>query len=216
MNIDLKSKNRFVCNYDNCRRTLSKGGTKSFPCTSCGHGMMRLIKPTTYCMECGEPVFGNITPSNEKVAFYGGRDFIDVVCSKCTKEKTEGIVRWEKLLRTKFTDTDDYNEKVALYEAKVKEAKEINGDISKIRVKALGSRLKAIRKKLGLTQKRLSEHINVTERSLRNYEKSLRQIPKEIKKWVKTAESIFKHIGRKEGKAKIMGTTNEVSLQESE
>jgi len=74
--VTTQDKNRFICNYDNCKRILSKPvlpdivyerGTESFPCTSCGHGMMRLIKPTTYCVECGEPIFGNITPSNEKV-----------------------------------------------------------------------------------------------------------------------------------------------------
>lgn len=209
-------KNRFICNYDNCRRILSTGGFKSFPCTSCGHGQMKLIKPTAYCMECRSPIYGNVTPPNERVPFYGGRDYVDVICSRCTHGKVEEIEGWEKLLHTKFTDTDDYNEKIALYEAKVREAEEANTDVSKIRVKSFGERLKILRKKLKLTQKQLSEHINITERGIRNYEKSLRQLPKEIKEWVKTSESTFKHIGREKGEARIMSTINEAFLQGNE
>lgn len=200
----LKDKNRFACSYNNCKRILSKGGTKSFQYTSCGHGTMRLIKPTTYCMECGEPVFGNITPSNEKVAFFGGHDFVDIICPKCTHGKVEEITKLEKLLHTKFTDTDDYNEKLAYYEAKVKEAKESDTDVSKVRVKTICSRLKVMRKKLGLTQKQLAEYINITQRSIINYEKNVRPLPEEIKEWVKTTESTFKHLGREKGKAIIM------------
>ena len=203
-------KNRFVCNYDNCRRILSKGGTESFPCTSCGHGMMRLIKPMTYCVECGEPIYGNITPSNEKAAFYKGHDFIDVTCSKCVNEKVGGIIRWEKLLHTKFIDTDDYDEKIALYEATVRGAKEINADISKIRVKTLGSRLRALRRKLGLTLAEMAEFLNLQSKStISQYEKDVRKIPDDIKNWLKAAESAFKHLGREKGvKQTLLGLAN--------
>jgi len=153
-------------------------------------------------VECGEPIFGNITPSNEKV---------DVTCSKCVNGKVEEIERWEKLLHTKFIDTDDYNEKVALYEAKVRESKEINADseasaiaISKIRVKTLGSRLKALRKKLGLTLAEMAEFLNLQSKStVFQYEKDVRKIPINIKDWLRSSESIFKHLGRS-GKGQIM------------
>ena len=181
----------------------------------CGHGTMKLSTPKSTCTQCGSNVYDNVISQDEKVLFFSGRDYVETICGQCTQRKTEKIEGWKKLLHTKFIDTDDYNEKVSLYEAKIREAKEANTDVSKIRVKSFGERLKTLRKKLGLTQKQLSEHTNVTERSLRNYEKSSRQIPKEIKEWVRTSESTFKHIGKKEGKARIMSTINEPLLQES-
>jgi len=181
----------------------------------CGHGKMKMVNPKATCIVCGNAIYDNVTPPNEKVPFFGGRDYVGVICSKCTHKKVEDIQEWEKLLHTKFADTDDHDEKVALYNAKVREAEEANTDISKIRVKSFGQRLKILRKKLKLTQRQLSEHIDVTERSVRNYEKNLRQIPKEMKEWVISAESTFKHIGREKGEARIMSTINEFSLQGS-
>jgi len=164
----------------------------------------------TYCVECGESIYGNITPSNEKVAFYKGHDFIDVTCSKCVNEKVGGIIRWEKLLHAKFIDTDDYIEKTALYEAKVREAKEINADISKISVKTLGSRLRALRRKLGLTLAEMAEFLNLQSKStISQYEKDVRKIPDDIKNWLKAAESAFKHLGREKGvKQTLLGLAN--------
>ena len=209
--------NRFACNYENCNRTLKKGTTarpKSFPCTSCGHGRMELIKPTAYCLECKGSIYGNVTPPNERVPFYGKHDFVGVICSECTHKKVEEIRRWEKLLHTKFKDTDDFDEKVALYEAKVGEAKERNTDseasataISKIRVKTFGGRLRALRKRLGLTLAEMAEFFDLQSKStISQYEKDVRKIPVNIKDWLRSSESIFKHLGREEGKARIMTT----------
>lgn len=106
-NLDLKNKNRFVCNYDNCRRVLSKGETKSFPCTSCGHGTMKLVKPKAYCMECEKPIYGNITPRGEETLFYGKPRLVDLTCGACVQEqipihiptRTEAKKRKMKYLR---------------------------------------------------------------------------------------------------------------------
>jgi len=203
--------NKFQCDYDNCNRTLSCEKEKAFGCTMCGHGKMKLIKPTTTCINCEDPIFGNVTPSNEKVPFFGGHDYVGVICSKCTHKKVEDIQEWEKLLHTKFTDTDDYDEKLILYRAKVREAEEANADISKIRVKSFGSRLKTLRKKLKLTQKQLAEHVNITQRSVINYEKDERQPSIEIKDWIKSSEGTLKHIGKDKGKALIMENLSELN-----
>lgn len=65
----------FKCDYYNCNRVLHKDEEKSFPCTSCGHGTMKIIKPKAYCavMECRAPIYENIDP---------GRD---IICSDCTR-----------------------------------------------------------------------------------------------------------------------------------
>jgi DNA-binding XRE family transcriptional regulator len=125
--------------------------------------------------------------------------------------KTRGVQEMEGELRTDFKDIADANEKVAYYNTKVEEARELNISPAKIKVMGLGDRLKAIRKKLGLNQEQLAEHINLTRRSIINYEKSSRRIPEDIKEWVKTAESTFKHIGRERGKAIIIKKFNEAN-----
>jgi len=61
---------RFRCDY--CGRILRAEGVKPFSCTACGHGRMRLEKPTAYCCECDFPIYANVDSSR------------DVVCWLCT------------------------------------------------------------------------------------------------------------------------------------
>ena len=192
--------NRFQCSYDKCKRILDKGGNKSFKCTACGHGTMGLIKPRAYCETCKKPIYANIDLRPDEKS----REGYYLICDDCTVEKVEYIAGLEKQLHTEFIDTEDMKEKLAYYDVKKEEAKEQNIPVAKIRVKSLGRRLKAIRKKLSLNQEQLANYANLTRRSIINYEKSSRQIPENIKEWTMSAESIFKHIGREEGKKKIM------------
>lgn len=142
---------------------------------------------------------------------------LEADCMECDR-RVEDIKEWEELLHTKFTDTDDYNEKVTLYEAKVKEAEEANTDgeakataISKIRVKSFGGRLKMLRKKLKLTQEQLSEYIGITQRSIINYEKGNRQLSIEVKDWIQSSESTLKHMGKDKGNVLIMEKLSELN-----
>ena len=77
-------KQRFGCDYANCGRVLYSDKTKPFKCTSCGHGVMRTVKPKAHCCECGEPIYFNVDRSR------------DVVCDKCTAKKVDGIAGLER------------------------------------------------------------------------------------------------------------------------
>lgn len=192
--------NKFQCSFKNCRRILDKERTKSFKCTACGHGTMRLIKPQACCKPCKKPTYENIDVRPDRISKEG----YHLICGDCTVEKLEHIAGLEKQLHTEFIDTEDMKEKLVYYDVKKEEAKEQNIPTTKIRVKNLGSRLKAIRKKLSLNQEQLATYANLTRRSIINYEKNSRQIPENIKEWTKTAEGIFKHLGREKGKVRIM------------
>ena len=65
----------FKCDYYNCNRVLNIDQEKSFPCTSCRHGTMKIVKPKTSCAvtECRAPIYDNVNP---------GRD---IICSDCTR-----------------------------------------------------------------------------------------------------------------------------------
>lgn len=199
--------NRFMCDYQHCKRILNREGNKTFPCSMCGHGKMKPVKPKAHCKLCRKPVYANIDLRPDKKSKEG----YFLICDSCTMAKIQGVQDMERELRTDFKDIADANEKVAYYNTKVEEAGELNISPAKIKVMGLGDRLKAIRKKLGLNQEQLAEHFNFTRRSVINYEKSSRQIPEDIKEWVKTAESTLKHIGREKGKTIIMEKFNEAN-----
>jgi DNA-binding XRE family transcriptional regulator len=198
---------RFACDYRSCNRILNVASKKPFRCSMCGHGKMKPVKPRAHCKLCRKPVYANIDLRPDKKSKEG----YFLICDSCTMAKTRGVQEMEGELRTDFKDIADANEKVAYYNTKVEEARELNISPAKIKVMGLGDRLKAIRKKLGLNQEQLAEHINLTRRSIINYEKSSRRIPEDIKEWVKTAESTFKHIGRERGKAIIIKKFNEAN-----
>ena len=80
----LKKKQRFKCDYPNCKRILMSEETKPFNCTACGHGVMNLEKPKAYCCKCGAPIFFNVDPTR------------DVVCGRCTSEKVEAVKELEE------------------------------------------------------------------------------------------------------------------------
>ena len=202
-----KTMNKFVCTFINCNRILNKEGNKPFKCTSCGQGTMKPVKQKVHCKECGEAVYDNIDlcpDEKSKEGYY-------LICGRCTIEMTEYIAEKERRLHTKFIDTEDMKEKEAYCDARILEAEEQNLPITKVKVKSLGDRLRTIRKKLGWNQEQLAEQINLTRRSIINYEKSSRQMPEDIKEWVKTAESTLKHIGREKGKTIIMEKFNEAN-----
>lgn len=72
--------NKFQCNYPNCKRVLNSERTKSFHCTSCGHGMMTMVQPKASCSNCNNPIYDNVDK----------REGADVVCADCTSQLLEG------------------------------------------------------------------------------------------------------------------------------
>lgn len=193
--------NRFQCSFKNCERILDKEGNKSFKCTACGHGTMGLIKPRAYCETCKKSIYANIDLRPDEKS----REGYYLICDDCTVEKVEYIAGLEKQLHTEFIDTEDMKEKMLYYNTKVQEAEEQHIPITTIGVKGLGSRLKAIRKRLNLTQTQLAEFFNMQSRStVLQYEKNTRKVPEDINEWIKTSEGIFKHIGREKGEVQIM------------
>ena len=193
--------NRFQCSYKNCNRTLMREGTKSFHCTMCGHGSMQLAKVGAYCGNCGEAIYDNVDLRPDARSKQG----YSVTCGNCTMAKVLGIQDIEGGLHTDFKDVEDADEKLAYFNTKAKEAEKLNVSPAKIKVKSFGDRLKEIRRKLGLTQTQLAEYFNVKAKStILRYEKNERKLPENVKRWIQSAESMFRHFKRKEGKEKVI------------
>lgn len=82
--------NRFKC--DCCKRILEIGRKESFPCSSCGHGKMRLIEPRAFCCSCGKPIYDN-ADTDVPSTWQGTRspivetEGIDVTCPDCVFER---------------------------------------------------------------------------------------------------------------------------------
>jgi len=193
--------NKFKCSYRSCNRTLMREGTRAFRCTMCGHGNMRVVEPRAYCENCGDPICDNVDlrpDRRSKEGYY-------VICGNCTMAKVLGIQDIEGELHTDFKDVEDADEKVAYFNTKAKEAEKLNISPAKIKVKSFGDRLKEIRKKLGLTQTQLAEYFNIKAKStILRYEKNERKLPENVKEWIQSAESMFRHFKRKEGKEKAI------------
>ncbi len=79
--------NRFQCDYQNCKRILNKEGKKSFHCTACGHGEMKLVKPRAYCKQCGKPVYDNVDLRPDKRSKEG----YYLICGNCTMALVLGV-----------------------------------------------------------------------------------------------------------------------------
>jgi len=88
--------NRFQCDYKNgnCRRILYKEGKKSFPCTMCGHGRMRLVEPRAYCEYCEEPVYDNVDLRPDKRSKEG----YYLICANCTRDLTQGAKIFKEII----------------------------------------------------------------------------------------------------------------------
>jgi DNA-directed RNA polymerase subunit RPC12/RpoP len=82
--------NRFKC--DCCKRILDIERKESFPCSSCGHGKMRLIEPKAFCCSCGKPIYDN-ADIDVPCSWKGTRspiietEGIDVTCPDCVFER---------------------------------------------------------------------------------------------------------------------------------
>jgi len=77
--------NRFKC--DNCNRLLKAEKNKSFSCTSCGHGSMRVTKPKAHCSECGGGIYDNVDLRPDKRS----KDGYFVICGTCTTALAQGV-----------------------------------------------------------------------------------------------------------------------------
>ena len=167
--------------YDHCKRILNKKQKNSFPCSSCGHGIMELKKPRAYCCECRKSIYENVDPSR------------DVVCSDCVSNMLMKVKHSEKTMKTKFRDTSDMKQKASYFKAKVK--KDPNDE--DLDFKSLGKRLNSARTKVGWTQEKCARYFNLKSKSTINrYEKNLRMIPKEIIKWINNVEGLKKKQAR--------------------
>jgi len=61
----------FSC--DHCNRIVYIEMLDHYGCTSCGHGQMKRLRPTTFCYQCQRPIYDNLDPSR------------DVLCVLCTQ-----------------------------------------------------------------------------------------------------------------------------------
>jgi len=88
------------------------------------------------------------------------------------------LAEWlEKFLKTAFTGTRDFKQKIQRY---------LEG--YEIRKAPLNERIKKLRKKKGWTQKELAKHLGLKSHvAVVNYEKGLRRPPKRIIQWLEKA-----------------------------
>lgn len=81
----MKEIKRFQCN--NCKRILNREGTNSFPCNTCGHGRMRVVKPRAFCGQCKKPVYDNVDLRPDKRSKEG----YYLICDDCTMALAQGV-----------------------------------------------------------------------------------------------------------------------------
>jgi len=210
---------RFKCNE--CGRILTIDKDKPHPCTACGHGTMRPTKPKAFCSKCGKPIYANVTPPNQLTTFYEkGKavcdDYVDIICDTCIQAMCFGVQKLEKELRTDFVDKDDMEEKLSYYETEKKKIEKVEeSDITTakepldVKVKSLGERLKAVRKKLQWNQKELAEYLGIkSRRTIARYENDERKIPENIKDWIKRLEVKFDHQSKEQVKKLVKTSTD--------
>lgn len=148
---------RFRCDF--CGRTIVKPGSHVVPCTSCGHGHLREVKPRNRCWICGEPQYDNVS-----------KPPVRVECDRCIGRKVDGIGQLEVLLKTQFTNTADAKRKCERYV--LRKGKRVEGD------------LRVARKAKGWSQAELAIHLGVSKQAVQQMEVGRRPYGEKAIKWL--------------------------------
>jgi DNA-binding XRE family transcriptional regulator len=147
---------RTRCDY--CRRIIDRESSRSIPCTACGHGHLREMKPKNRCSICGEPQYDNVDPKAR------------VDCDRCFGRRVAGIRQLEAALKTGFIDTADAKRKCERYV--LRKGKRVESD------------LRVARKVKGWSQEELGIHLGVSKQAVQQMESGRRPYGEKAKEWL--------------------------------
>jgi len=148
---------RMRCDY--CRRIIIGDVSHSIPCTACGHGYMKEMKPKNWCSICGEPQYDNVNKPPTKVE-----------CDKCVDRKVDEISKIETKLKTQFSNTENYKKKRKW--ATSHKGEPIRDD------------LRMARETKGWSQEELGIHLGVTHQMISKMELGKLPYGEKAKKWI--------------------------------